>query len=374
MSRMFLMLFLLLGVCVAPTWAQDDAKPAAEQSAADKVKAEPNNAATWNTYAGENFMEVAQQISQNPKAALAKLAEMEKFVASVEVEDEAAKALVARINTAIASFRERAEIAQIPIEQLEKKLAENPDDVSVINQYIQKAMGEIAPLARSEPAAASEKLAKVKETLASVSEKTSVESVKNLIETMNRQFASLERTIDSGKRLAELVGKPAAPLAVEAWVNGTPLTDADLKGKVVLLDFWAVWCGPCIATFPHLREWNEEYGDKGLVIIGLTNYYKYKWDEDANRAARAPAGEEVTPEEEQKMLAKFAEEHDLKHRFAIQDGSAMAEYYAVSGIPHVVVIDQEGKVRMIRVGSGDANANAIGGLLKELLSDKKASK
>ena len=77
--------------------------------------------------------------------------------------------------------------------------------------------------------------------------------------------------------------EPERPLAVKNWVNGTQLTDADRKGKVVLLDFWAVWCGPCIATFPHLREWNEKYADKGLVVIGLTHKdYGFVWDEARN--------------------------------------------------------------------------------------------
>jgi thiol-disulfide isomerase/thioredoxin len=361
MSRVLLSTILLLGVCATPLWADE---------AEDKVKAAPNDAAVWNTYAGQNFQKVAGLAASDPAAALKKLEEMEKFIASVEVEEEAAKTMVGRINAAIGSFRERAQLAQIPIADLEKKLAENPDDTTTLRQYLQKAMAEIAPIARSEPVAADEKLQKVKAMLAKITESAKEESTKTAIEQMSRQFASLENSIATGKRRAELVGKPAAPLAVEAWVNGEALTDADLKGKVVLLDFWAVWCGPCIATFPHLREWNEKYAEKGLVIIGLTSYYKYKWDEDANRAVRSQ--EEVSAEDEQKMLVKFAEEHDLKHRFAIQAGRDMSEYYAVSGIPHVVIIDQEGKVRMVRVGSGEKNANDISGLLAELLDGKKA--
>ena len=99
----------------------------------------------------------------------------------------------------------------------------------------------------------------------------------------------LGSSIERAKRLAALVGKDATPLEAEAWVNGTPLADADLKGKVVLLDFWAVWCGPCIATFPHLREWQEKYADKGLVIVGLTDYYNFTWDEAAGRPTRRKA-------------------------------------------------------------------------------------
>src|SRR5262249_16210105 len=161
----------------------------------------------------------------------------------------------------------------------------------------------------------------------------------------------LQRQIDSSRKLIELIGKDAAPLKVESWVNGSPLTNADLKGKVVLLDFWAVWCGPCIATFPHLREWNEKYGDKGLVIIGLTSYYKWRWEEEGKKASHS--ADEVKHSDEPAMLVKFAESHNLKHRFAIAADDSLSEYYGVSGIPHVVVIDQQGKIRLMRVGSGD---------------------
>ena len=90
--------------------------------------------------------------------------------------------------------------------------------------------------------------------------------------------------IQSAQRQVKVVGEQAAPLNVEMWVNGEPLKPEDLQGKVVLLDFWAVWCGPCVATFPHLREWHEKYAEKGLVMVGLTTYYGFRWDEAENKA------------------------------------------------------------------------------------------
>jgi thiol-disulfide isomerase/thioredoxin len=56
-------------------------------------------------------------------------------------------------------------------------------------------------------------------------------------------------------------------------VSGAPLTDSDVKGKVVILDFFAVWCRPSIETFPELAKWREKHGDQSLVIVGLTKYY-----------------------------------------------------------------------------------------------------
>jgi thiol-disulfide isomerase/thioredoxin len=248
-----------------------------------------------------------------------------------------------------------------------EKLKADPNSLENIRGYVNGELRRIFAMADSDADAAEKELGKLKEVLETI--KPDQENAKKLMQNALNSFPNFQRNIDSARKLKELVGKDAASLElgkIDAWVNGEPLTDADLKGKVVFLDFWAVWCGPCIATFPHLKEWQEKYADKGLVMVGLTRYYNYEWDDAAGRAKRSQG--QVAASDEQKMLEKFAEQHELKHRFAVQGKeSSLDEYYAVSGIPHVVVIDQEGKVRMIKVGSGDANAKAIDGLLKELL-------
>lgn len=69
-------------------------------------------------------------------------------------------------------------------------------------------------------------------------------------------------------RHAALEGKPMPALSVTGWVNGQ-VTPADMKGKVVVVDFYATWCGPCMAAIPHNNELLKNYKDKGLVIVGV---------------------------------------------------------------------------------------------------------
>lgn len=67
---------------------------------------------------------------------------------------------------------------------------------------------------------------------------------------------------------AALEGKPAPALDATGWINGE-IKPADLKGKVVIVDFFATWCGPCKAAIPHNNELLKQYQAKGLVIVGI---------------------------------------------------------------------------------------------------------
>jgi len=235
---------------------------------------------------------------------------------------------------------------------------------------------EVSKLVEDDPEKADKLLKGARARLAKVEENATQDAVKRQVTSALKRWTLMARDWEDAKKLAAVVGKPAAPLAkqIQGWVNGEPLKDEDLKGKVVLLDFWAVWCGPCIATFPHLKEWNEKYKDKGLVIIGVTDYEgRFEWDDDAAKLKRATG--KMTTEDENEMLQKFAEHHSLQHRIAVQkESSTLPEYYAVRGIPHVLVIDQDGKVRIVRVGAGDESAKAIEDMIEKLLAKSEGGK
>jgi len=127
---------------------------------------------------------------------------------------------------------------------------------------------------------------------------------------------------------AALLDKPAPALPTQEWLGGSPLSLEQLKGKVVLLDFWATWCKPCIAQFPKMRQWLETYGARGLVIIGVTDYSSQTRDD----------------------IVAFLDKHKLPWPVAIDPEKRTQMDYGVSPIPHTVLIDRAGMVRLSHVG------------------------
>jgi len=337
-----------------------------------KVAENPDDVKAVKNYLTKVQIELAPLARTQPDLAEEKLQAAKAILAKAResATSEAAKKQLATSSTALTALERSIETGRMSLADLGKKLTENPDSMPALSDFFGKLSLETSTLMRTQPEAAAKKSEEAKTVLQKVEETATNQSVKTMLANYKRSIDSMARTVEAGKKLTEMIGKDAAPLKVESWVNGSPLTDGDLKGKVVFLDFWAVWCGPCIATFPDLREWNETYGNKGLVMIGLTNYYNFKWDGEAKKAARSQ--EKVTSAEEQEMLIKFAQSHDLKHRFAIESDRSLSEYYGVTGIPHVVVIDQQGKIRLMKVGSGEENAKEIGALLDKLLGQKAA--
>jgi thiol-disulfide isomerase/thioredoxin len=336
------------------------------------LKANPDDLDAHSKYLRACFDAFKANRDKNPAKAEKALDGMVAFLKSLEPTTDAAKLSVRRGVSISGSWLRSMKIAQTPIEDYIKRIKANPDDTTAISGYYTKSMSEISPLSRTNPDAAEEKMANTKAYLAKVKERSKKETTAQMIDRYARGFASVERRIAAGRKHANLIGADAAKLEVASWTNGQALTEKDLKGKVVLIDFWAIWCGPCIATFPHLRDWREKYSDKGLVIIGLTRKYNYKWNADTGRASKIK--DENTTEQEHEMLAHFAKHHKLKHVFGIQKDRAISDYYGVTGIPQVVVIDRKGKVRLIRVGSGEKNAHDVEAMLEKLIGAKTAAR
>lgn len=157
----------------------------------------------------------------------------------------------------------------------------------------------------------------------------------------------------------KLLGEPAPePTGIDKWFPGSPQTIQSLRGKVVLLDFWATWCGPCFDTFPSLAEWHRDYAADGLVILGMTRYYYH--------------GEGLPLDEASEIdfLKRFKTKHRLPYDFVVAKGQAAQSQYAATGLPTAVLIDRKGVIRYIESGTSPSRIEEMREVMLRLLAEK----
>jgi len=145
----------------------------------------------------------------------------------------------------------------------------------------------------------------------------------------NRVFVELR---DYQSRL-KLLGQPAPEISVKEWIIGKPTTLADLRGQVVLLEFWATWCKPCEQMFPKLKRMDEEYGPRGLNVIALTRHYL------AYRGTPEAQAEELA------LMRKMVNDHGLTFRVGASEDEQTQDLYGAAGVPTMAIIDRAGVVR-----------------------------
>ncbi|MBN2433026.1 MAG: TlpA family protein disulfide reductase [Acidobacteria bacterium] len=154
--------------------------------------------------------------------------------------------------------------------------------------------------------------------------------------------------LENELRLMNLIGQPAAALAAETWLNSKPLTLDELRGKVVLIDFWATWCPPCIAVIPTLVRIYEKYKSEGLEMIGFTRIYGTYRDDIQNKGR-------VEKDTELELTREFLKRYGMTYPIAVADGQDVFEAYSVRGIPTLFFINDEGIIVDVEVGSGGEN-------------------
>lgn len=150
---------------------------------------------------------------------------------------------------------------------------------------------------------------------------------------------------------------PAPEMAVQEWIGQDATTLESLRGKVVLLDFWATWCGPCISTFPRLREWHKKYSRDGFNIVGMTQFYG------------SADGKELSELQEIEYLRDFREKYKLPYVFAVSKRGEDTAKYDVSAYPTTILLDRKGIVRYIGIGAGMEESENLEEMIKKLLKE-----
>ncbi len=149
-----------------------------------------------------------------------------------------------------------------------------------------------------------------------------------------------------GQSSLSIVGKAPELKGITGWINSPPLTLEELRGKVVLIDFWTYSCINCIRTLPYLEDWYSKYKGDGFVIIGV-HTPEFEFEKDPDNVARA------------------AKRLGVKYPIALDNNYATWNAYHNSYWPAHYLIDQEGRIRMEHFGEGayGETENAIRDLL-----------
>ena len=157
-------------------------------------------------------------------------------------------------------------------------------------------------------------------------------------------FISLAIPAPSGAATPPLNDQGAAPefVGIKGWLNGGPLTMAGLRGKVVLVDFWAYSCINCIRTLPFLERWQKQYGKQGLVVVGV-HAPEFRFETD--------------PRNIQSAITRFGINYPVAQDNDLQTWKAFHNQYW----PAEYLIDRNGHIVYSHAGEGeyDVSENAI---------------
>ncbi len=159
-----------------------------------------------------------------------------------------------------------------------------------------------------------------------------------------------------------LIGNKAPELHFKWISRGKENTLDDFKGKVVVLDFWATKCAPCIALFPKLAELQQHYKNSPVAIIGVTSIMGYFVDTPNKRTINTANN----PEKEIALMTPYMKDMGMTWRVAFSEEDVMNTDYGALAIPHVTIIDKQGRVRYNNVrGTNEDKIKLIDGLLSE---------
>ena len=142
-----------------------------------------------------------------------------------------------------------------------------------------------------------------------------------------------------------LVSFASSAIEISSLAGSPVKTDAELNGKVVIVDFWASWCGPCRKSFPFLNQLQQKHRADGLVVLA------------------------VNEDEERSDAEAFLKQYPANFAVLFDQQGQLASQYQIPGMPTTVVIDRHGKIRYSHSGFFESKAAAFEQEIQQLLQD-----
>jgi thiol-disulfide isomerase/thioredoxin len=150
--------------------------------------------------------------------------------------------------------------------------------------------------------------------------------------------------------MAAEIGSAMPECALTSLADKQPFNLQQFKGKVIYVDFWASWCGPCAKSFPFMNELSLDFKDKGLQVIGV-NLDEVSADAQSF-LARYPANFVITAD----------------------TGEQCAKSFGVQAMPSTYLVDRNGTVRHVHLGFRAGEAEELRTLVEQLLAETPASR
>jgi len=145
------------------------------------------------------------------------------------------------------------------------------------------------------------------------------------------------------------VGMQAPDIASRTWLNSDPIHLTDLKGKVVMIEFWTFGCYNCRNVEPYVKNWHEKYAGQGLVVIGVHSP-EFSYEHDPGKVTR------------------YVKEHGIQFPVPIDNDFSTWNRYGNRYWPAMYLIDKQGVIRYVRVGEGGYQETER--LIQALLAEK----
>lgn len=294
----------------------------------------------------EAMIKYGEQLNALDGSDVAVLARIALAMAEKKTDLPMALDYARRADTALAEFRPMTRPPDIPVNEFESRFSLKDQQENHRRQLALAldAVGRVLFLMGQ----VEESEQKLRRSVELNRSETSLTHLAETLRQLGHDDESEKILLEINAKLLEsvknrFVNRPAKDFHLES-IDGRWYRLSDLKGKVVLVNFWATWCGPCISEMPLFARIYEKYREQGFELLAISG------DDPADR----------------ELVGQFAQKHQLNFPVLYDEGAA--KLYDVDGYPVSVFIDRQGNVRFVQDGAFDAVGRRLEIILNELLN------